>query len=98
MRSMTGFGAGESPLSAEGSTAGKLAIEIRAVNHRYLDVRAKAPSQLPDLATQVETIARERLVRGRFDVTIRVEGSALGAVTMRSPSRALRRSFVLART
>jgi uncharacterized protein (TIGR00255 family) len=81
MRSMTGFGAGEAPLTAEGPS-GKLSIEIRSVNHRYLDVRVKAPSQLPDLASTLEVIARERLSRGRFDVTIRVEGAALGALTL----------------
>ena len=41
MRSMTGFGVGEAPL---GTVAGaKLTVEIRAVNHRYLDVRVRAP-------------------------------------------------------
>ena len=84
MRSMTGFGVGEAPLAAEGKTSptGKLMVEIRAVNHRYLDVRVRAPNQLPDLASTVEAIARERLTRGRFDVTVRLEGAALGAVTL----------------
>lgn len=50
MRSMTGFGVGEAPLAPHGKSAptGKLTVEIRAVNHRYLDVRVRAPSQLPD--------------------------------------------------
>ena len=80
MRSMTGFGVGESPLGTV--AGGKLTVEIRAVNHRYLDVRVRAPSQLPDLANVVETLARERLSRGRFDVAVRIEGTALGAVTL----------------
>jgi uncharacterized protein (TIGR00255 family) len=81
---MTGFGVGEAPLAAHGKSAptGKLTVEIRAVNHRYLDVRVRAPSQLPDLAASVEAIARERLTRGRFDVAVRLEGAALGAVTL----------------
>jgi len=86
MRSMTGFGIGEALLSGSNDaptpSGGKLSVEIRAVNHRYLDVRVRAPNQLPDLATAVETLARERLTRGRFDVTVRVEGAALGAVTI----------------
>ena len=47
MRSMTGFGVGEAPLAAEGksSPTGKLMVEIRAVNHRFLDVRVRAPNQ-----------------------------------------------------
>jgi uncharacterized protein (TIGR00255 family) len=78
---MTGFGVGEAPLGAAPS-GGKVAVEIRAVNHRYLDVRVRAPSQLPDLASVVETLARERLTRGRFDVAVRLEGAALGAVSL----------------
>lgn len=80
MRSMTGFGVGEAPLAAGGQ--GKLTVEIRAVNHRFLDVRVRAPSQLPELANVVESIARERLTRGRFDVSVRVEGAALGHMTL----------------
>jgi uncharacterized protein (TIGR00255 family) len=89
MRSMTGFGVGESSTIAQASSSsssksngGKITIEIRAVNHRFLDVRVRGPSQLPDLANVVETFARERLTRGRFDITIRVDGSLLGAMTV----------------
>lgn len=81
MRSMTGFGASESTVGTAAS-AGKLTVEIRAVNHRYLDIRVRVPSQLPDLGSTVEAIARERLTRGRFDITVRLEGAALGAVTI----------------
>jgi uncharacterized protein (TIGR00255 family) len=95
MRSMTGFGVGESsiggPVAAGASSVsvsppskgtGKVTIEIRAVNHRFLDVRVRGPSQLPDLASVVESFARERLNRGRFDITIRVDASLLGAMTV----------------
>jgi uncharacterized protein (TIGR00255 family) len=82
MRSMTGYGVGEAPIDSAAEPSGKLTVEIRAVNHRYLDVRVRAPSQLPDLANAVELLARERLSRGRFDISVRVEGSALGAVTI----------------
>jgi uncharacterized protein (TIGR00255 family) len=71
---MTGFGLGEAPLGA-----GKLAIEIRGVNHRFLDVRVRVPRELGDLASFVEQVARERLTRGRYEVAVRVDGVALGA-------------------
>lgn len=74
MRSMTGFGLGDAPLGA-----GKLAIEIRGVNHRFLDVRVRVPRELGDLASFVEQIAREKLTRGRYEVAVRVEGVGLGA-------------------
>jgi uncharacterized protein (TIGR00255 family) len=72
MRSMTGFGIGEATLASN-----KLLVEIRAVNHRFLDVRVRGPSHLPELSNVVETLARERLTRGRFDVSVRVEGNPL---------------------
>jgi uncharacterized protein (TIGR00255 family) len=70
---MTGFGLGEAPLDA-----GKLIVEIRGVNHRFLDVRVRVPRELADLATFVEQLSRERLTRGRYEVAVRVEGTALG--------------------
>jgi len=81
---MTGFGVGEAPLCPEegASASSRLTVEIRAVNHRFLDVRVRTPSQLPDLGTAVETLARDRLTRGRFDVVIRVDGAALGAMVI----------------
>jgi len=77
MKSMTGFGAGHAPLAD-----GKLLIEIRSVNHRHLELRVRTPSFLPDLATVVESLARERLTRGRFDVSVRFDGRALGAMVV----------------
>jgi uncharacterized protein (TIGR00255 family) len=74
MRSMTGFGLGEVPLGS-----GKLGVEIRGVNHRFLDVRVRVPRELGDMAAFIEQIARERLTRGRYEVALRVDGPALAA-------------------
>ena len=70
---MTGFGLGEAPLDT-----GKLVVEVRSVNHRFLDVRVRVPRELGDLASFVEQLAREKLSRGRYEVAVRVEGTALG--------------------
>jgi uncharacterized protein (TIGR00255 family) len=67
MRSMTGFGCGEAEL--EGT---KLTCELRALNHRFLDVRVRMPDELQSHAFFVEQLARERLSRGRFDVGVRL--------------------------
>ena len=69
---MTGFGAGDAPLGD-----GRVAVEIRSLNHRYLDVRVRTPTELGDQGFFVEQLARERLSRGRYDVGIRLEGAAL---------------------
>src|SRR5579883_2082385 len=89
MRSMTGFGLGEAPLGA-----GKLAIEMRAVNHRFLDVRVRVPRELSDLGSYVEQVAREKLTRGRYEVAVRIDGVALGAPVLdRERARAAFRSL-----
>ncbi len=77
MRSMTGFGLGEVPIGG-----GRLGLEIRGVNHRFLDVRVRVPRELGDLPGFVEQLARERLTRGRFEVAIRLDGAGLGAVAL----------------
>lgn len=77
MRSMTGFGSGDATLGS-----GKLGVEIRGVNHRFLDVRVRAPRELGDLTSFVEQLARERMSRGRFEVALRVDGLALGLTTL----------------
>jgi uncharacterized protein (TIGR00255 family) len=71
---MTGFGLGAAPLGE-----GRALCEIRSLNHRFLDVRVRVPVEIADQAFFVEQLARERLGRGRYDVNIRVEGSALAA-------------------
>src|ERR1019366_8981555 len=73
MRSMTGFGLGEVPLGS-----GRLGVEIRGVNHRFLDVRVRVPRELAELAGFVEQVAREQLTGGRYEVVVRVDGTALG--------------------
>lgn len=77
---MTGFGAGEVPLGR-----GRLGVEIRAVNHRFLDVRVRVSRELTDLAGFVEQVCREKLSRGRYEVTVRVDGADLDAPSLDRP-------------
>jgi uncharacterized protein (TIGR00255 family) len=69
MRSMTGFGIGYATFGA-----GRLCLEVKSLNHRYLDVRVKVPAELGDYAFFLEHLARSRLARGRFDIQLRAEG------------------------
>jgi uncharacterized protein (TIGR00255 family) len=68
MRSMTGFGLGDAPLGAASISA-----EVRSLNHRYLDVRVRVPTELAEHSFFVEQYARGRLERGRYDLSIRLE-------------------------
>lgn len=69
---MTGFGVGDASLGN-----GRVTVELRALNHRFLDVRVRLPEELLDQSFFVEQLAREALSRGRFDVGVRLEGAAL---------------------
>lgn len=77
MLSMTGFGIGEAPLRE-----GHIVVEARSVNHRFLDVRVRLPAELADQTFYVEQLARERLSRGRFDVSVQLEGSIAAGIDL----------------
>ncbi len=59
---MTGFGAGEAELASH-----PLRIELRAVNHRHLDVRVRVPNELGDVAHTIEDVVRAQCARGRIE-------------------------------
>lgn len=67
--SMTGYGAGERPL---GDAA--LSVEVRAVNHRYLEAAVRGPRWALPLEGEVREMVKKRFARGRFDIYIRMGG------------------------
>jgi uncharacterized protein (TIGR00255 family) len=69
---MTGFGVGDVALGE-----GRIIAEVRSVNQRFLDIRARLPRELSDLTLFVEQVARERLRRGRVELIVHTEGSVL---------------------
>jgi len=77
MQSMTGYGSGQAALGD-----GHVVLDLRAVNHRYLDVRVRLPSRIQSRTPTVERIIRSRLERGRIDVTARFEGQTLPQPTL----------------
>lgn len=65
------------------------------MNHRYLDVRVRVPEQIAEQALFVEQVCRERLSRGRYDVSVHLSGLADTLVRLdRERSRAAYRSFL----
>ncbi|MDH3622827.1 MAG: YicC family protein [Myxococcales bacterium] len=72
MQSMTGYGSGRATLGD-----GHVVLDLRAVNHKYLDVRVRLPPRVQSRTPTVERIIRSRLERGRIDVTARFEGQTL---------------------
>lgn len=67
--SMTGFGAAE-------TDDGQVRIEVKSVNHRYLDVRWNIPPELQSVVPALERQVRSVLSRGRIDVRIELRKDA----------------------
>ena len=68
IRSMTGFGRGE---YADGKR--NITVEIKSVNHRYSDISIKMPRRYGFAEDKVKTAVKEKLRRGKVDVSIMVE-------------------------
>jgi uncharacterized protein (TIGR00255 family) len=57
-------------------TAGTLAIELRSVNHRYLDCSFKLPDQVRTLETPWREQLRNTLSRGKVECLVRWQGTS----------------------
>ena len=66
MKSMTGFGRGECEKLGRQFT-----VEIKTVNHRYLEPNIRMPHQFQALEASIRAIMKERIARGKADVSIR---------------------------
>jgi uncharacterized protein (TIGR00255 family) len=82
VKSMTGFGKGE---SANQDIA--LAVEIKSVNHRYCDINIKLPRSLSAFENEVKKTVVLKLKRGKVDVYINLNlvGSAALRATLNRP-------------
>lgn len=66
--SMTGFGRGE--YSDENK---KLVIEMKSVNHRYLDVNIKLPKKLGFYEAYIRNLLKKYISRGKVDIFVTYE-------------------------
>lgn len=55
---------------------GELSVEIRSVNHRYLEVFLRQPEELRSTEISVRQRLAKTLARGKLDVNMRLDGSA----------------------
>lgn len=77
IRSMTAFA------SAECETAhGNLSIELRSVNHRYLELSPRLPDDLRGFEPQLRETLAARLSRGKVDINVRLKTTATRTATL----------------
>lgn len=71
IRSMTGYGEAE-----RATAAGRLRVELRVVNHRYLNVNARMPAALARHEPDLREWLRGWFARGAVNCTVRLEPEA----------------------
>jgi uncharacterized protein (TIGR00255 family) len=76
MLSMTGFGAGRAAVEGE-----EISVELRAVNHKFCEVKVRAPRELATLEPVTVKTVKDRLARGAIEVFVKRQStSAAGTV------------------
>lgn len=68
IKSMTGFGRCEVSDSFH-----KITIEMKSVNHRYMDVNMKMPKKLSVFESSIRNLLKEYIQRGKVDVFVTYE-------------------------
>ncbi|MEX0843333.1 MAG: YicC/YloC family endoribonuclease [Gemmatimonadota bacterium] len=71
LRSMTGYGEAERE-----SAEGRVRVEIRTVNHRYLNLQLRLPTGMETLQPALEGALRARFARGHVKVGVSVDAGA----------------------
>lgn len=71
IRSMTGFGKNNLSINDR-----NYQVEIKSVNHRYLDINIKMPRQLTYLEDDVKKAVSSKIKRGKIDVSISFENNS----------------------
>ena len=77
---MTGFGRG-----AVTGDSFSVAVEIKTVNNRYLDIHLRLSQELSSLERQVRKTISDRISRGRVDVNINFERTAATTYEVNRP-------------
>jgi len=77
VNSMTGFGRGEAEIGGHCFT-----VELKSVNHRYLDMNIRTPRFLMFLEDFIRSEVKKRLARGRVDIFVNYKDTSGSLGTM----------------
>lgn len=68
LKSMTGFGRCENDTGER-----KLIVELKSVNHRYLEISVKLPKKLSYFESGIRNVLKQSVSRGKVDVSVTYE-------------------------
>jgi uncharacterized protein (TIGR00255 family) len=95
IHSMTGYAAASAPLPPDGAR-GSLAIELRSVNARFLDLQFRIADELRGLEPVLRELIAARISRGKLDCRVYLNENAQLASVDRLNPQALERLQALA--
>ena len=78
IKSMTGFGRCE---ISDGDW--KFTVEMKGVNHRYLDVNIRMPKRLNCFETAIRNLIKQSIIRGKVDLFIQYEDLSRGQMSLK---------------
>lgn len=78
IKSMTGFGRCEISAGER-----KFTVEMKGVNHRYLDANIRMPKKLNFFETAIRNLLKQRVQRGKVDIFISYEDFSEGQVALK---------------
>ena len=78
IKSMTGFGRCEVLKDSR-----KFTVELKSVNHRYLDVNIRMPKKLNFFETSIRTLLKSYAARGKVDIFITYEDLSQSQVSVK---------------
>ena len=78
IKSMTGFGRCEVQKDAR-----KFTVELKGVNHRYLDVNIRMPKKLNFFETAIRTLLKSYATRGKVDIFITYEDASQNQLSVK---------------
>ena len=78
LKSMTGFGRCENVTDEY-----KISVEMKAVNHRYLDLSIKMPKKFNYFEASIRTLLKKYIQRGKVDLFINYEDYRSGNMCLK---------------
>ncbi|MEG0721753.1 MAG: YicC/YloC family endoribonuclease [Lachnospiraceae bacterium] len=78
IKSMTGFGRCETTKGER-----KFTVELKGVNHRYLDANIRMPKKLNFFEAGIRTLLKQYAQRGKIDIFITYEDTSQGQVSLK---------------
>jgi uncharacterized protein (TIGR00255 family) len=78
LRSMTGY----AQVRGQANDRLAFALSLKSVNHRFLDLHFRMPSDTDGLEMKLRTMLKEKLARGHVEVTLSLDGSGGNGIAL----------------